>query len=219
MKKISLLLLLLITACFTTKSDFTILDDSKCELPCWNNLIPGATPYEEAIQIIKGLNGVDQKNIVALNQPWKIFNKRISFYLNPESLSSKTSIDGEAYFINDNLTVLKLNRNSGLTFEEMIKRIGEPENIVSMPFHGSVPVIMAINLAKGVEFEFYAISDELQPETKIDSVMFFDPTHYEELLDAEMFSLGEYDANDTKKIMYSWQGYGCIEILYPPKFP
>ena len=78
---------------------------------------------------------------------------------------------------------------------------------------------MALAPTKGVKFEFYSKAGELEPETVIDNIMFFNPVHYEKLLDAGMFSMGEFNASDTKKIMYPWKGYGNIDELYPLRLP
>ncbi len=220
MKKISLLLLLLAVACASKGSGVSILSSSRCELPCWNNITPGRTSQEDALQIIRGLDGVDQKSVVGPNNPYMIFSGKIGFslYLDPQHKNTPT--DGEIYVMNDKVIVLILTRNLNLNFGEMTEKIGEPENIVSIPFHGRNPVVMAIDSEEGVKFEFYAEFDsELQPETNIDTVMFFDPSHYEDLLDIGMFSTGAYSALDTQKIMYPWKGYGRIEELYPPRFP
>jgi hypothetical protein len=118
------------------------------------------------------------------------------------------------------VVALNLKQNLGLTFEGMETRLGQPENIVSIPFNGRNPVVMAINSEEGVKYEFFAKWDgELSAETKIDAVLFFDPIHFEDLLETGMFSTGAYGAADTKRIMYPWNGYGSIEELYPLRFP
>ena len=218
MKKAILLILLFITACKSANREISILDESSCSPPCWNSIIPGETSHSEVLQIVKNLNEIDSENVVDTNIPWKIFNKQIWFYLYKNSSQVKVQTDGAVYFLDDKVVALFLQRNIGRTFSEMIEIAGEPEAIISMSFAG-VTVIRAIDSSKGIVFESYVDSDQLHPETRIDNVMFFDTTHYEELLDAEMFSMGSYDAKETKKIMYPWKGYGNIEELYPPRSP
>ena len=218
MKKTLLLILLLITACKSLSGQISILDESSCKPPCWNGITPGETSYSEALQIVKRLKEIDAENIVDTKIPWKIFNKQIWFYLYKNSSQTKVQTDGAVYFLNDKVVALLLQRNIGKTFSDMIEIVGEPEAIISMTLPGG-GVIMAIDSSKGIMFEFYAHSDQLQPETEIDNVMFFDTAHYEELLDAAMFSMGSYDAKKTRKIMHLWKGYGNIEELYPLKSP
>ena len=221
MKRLHLLFFLcFIMSCTTTGASSSILDTLQCELPCWNGITPGETSWSDALQVIKGLDGIDSEKTNVITAPWKVFNKQIWFYLYSSSWLNTKQTDGAVYFINDKVVALSLHRNVGITFGEMVERTGEPVTIISLPFNGANPVVMAIIPLQGVEFEFYAKSnDELQPETEIDNVMFFDSAHYEDLLDAGMFSLGGYDAEATQRIMYTWRGYGDIKELYPPRFP
>jgi hypothetical protein len=218
MKKLPLLLLFVITACSLVAPEISILDNPTCDLPCWNDIAPGKTSQPETLQIIANLEGIDKDKTNVLNAPWLIFNKRIWFYLYTDSSLARVQTDGAVYFIDDKVAALLLQRNIGRTFGEIVELVGEPESIISMITVGG-DVAIAIVPSKGVVLEFYPKSDKLQAETRIDAMMFFDTSHYEELLDAGMFSLGEYDANETRKIMYPWKGYGSIEELYPPRFP
>jgi hypothetical protein len=219
LKKLYLLLFCFVTACSLARPDVSILESPQCELPCWNGIIPGETSYPDALEIVTGLDGLDPEKTNILNAPWQIFNKRIWFYLYTDSSLAKVQTDGAVYFIDDKVAALFLQRNIGKTFGEMVEMVGEPETIISMPFVTGSTVVMAVIPSKGVMFEFYAKSDELQPETEIDNIMVFDITHYEDLLNTAMFSLGHYDANETREIMYPWKGYGNIEVLYTPRFP
>ena len=217
MKKVSVLLFLfLVVSCTSRKPDVSILDNPTCGLPCWNNIVPGETTYSEALQIVSKLDGIDQSKTEDLYAPWKIFSQQIWFYLYTDPSLAKVQTDGAVYFIDDKAAALILQRNVGRTFEEMVKLTGDPETIILMPFPGG-PVFMAVVPSKGVKYEFYSKSKELKPETQIDNVMFFDPSQYEALLDAGMFSLGERDANKTREIMQPWKGYGNIQELYPMK--
>lgn len=216
MKKISLFLLLFIAACSIMSPSVSILDNPKCELPCWNGITPGETSQPEAVQIIGGLDGIDATKTLVINQPWKIFSQQIWFYLYTDPSLAKVQTDGVVYFIDDKVSALLLQRNIGRTFADMVELAGEPEAIIVMPFPES-PVVIAIVPSRGVMYEFYAKSDDLKPETQIDNVMFFDRSQYDALLDAGMFSLGEWNSAKTREIMHPWKGYGNIKELYPLK--
>jgi len=149
MKKI-FLLLLFITSCSVTSPNVSIMDNPKCDLPCWNNIIPGETTQPDTLQIISGLDGLNQGKTVVINQPWKIFNKRIWFYLYTDPSLAKVQTDGAVYFIDDKVVALSLQRNIGRTFGEMMELTGEPESIVSMPFADGGTVVMAIIPTKGI---------------------------------------------------------------------
>ncbi len=218
MKKAFLLILLFITACESANSKVSILKESNCQPPCWNGLTPGETTFDAASQIVKELPDVDQANIAELKHLGEVFNKWIRFYIVRDDLLTKKQTNGALYFINDKLAAVLLQPNVGGTFGEMVEMVGEPETILSLQSPRAI-LVKAILPSSGITFEFYAESDQFSAETKIDNVMFFDPLQYEQLLDAEMFSLGDYGANDTKKMMHPWRGYGSVEELYPLVFP
>jgi hypothetical protein len=219
MKYISYLLCLcLVTACVSSNPDDSLIKNSQCEPPCWNGLTPGETTFDDASQIVKELIDIDQAKTAEIEHPWKIFNKQIWFSIVRDDLLAKKRTNGALYFINDRLAAILLQLNVGVTFGEMVELGGEPDVIVSLQ-HPEAILVKAILPSRGISFEFYARSDQFSAETKIDNAMFFDPSQYKQLLDAEMFSLGDYGANDTKKMMHPWSGYGSIEELYPLVFP
>lgn len=213
-----LLYLCLVTACVSSGPNDLLIKNSQCAPPCWNGLTPGETSQPEALQVIEGLDGIDSEKTKVITAPWKVFNKEIWFYIVRDDFLTKKQTSGALYFINDKLAVILLQLNVGVTFGEMVEMGGEPDVIVSLQSPEAI-LVRAILLSRGISFDFYARSDQFSAETRIDNVMFFDSLYYEQLLDAEMFSLGDYGANDTKKMMYPWSGYGSIEELYPLVFP
>jgi len=42
---------------------------------------------------------------------------------------------------------------------------------------------------------------------------------YEKMLEAKFFSSGSYNAEETLKVMYPWDGYGSLDEKYPPRQP
>ncbi|HJS19228.1 MAG TPA: hypothetical protein VJ785_10795 [Anaerolineales bacterium] len=219
MKYISYLLCLcLITACVSSTPRDSLIKGSPCEPPCWNGLTPGETTFDDASQIVRELTNVDQTKIDELTYSGEVFDKWIRFYIVRDDLLTKKQTIGALYFIDDRLAVILLLANVGGTFGEMVEMVGEPEVILSLQ-HPEDIQIKAILPSKGISFDSYARSDQFSAETRIDNVMLFDPSQYEQLLDAAMFSLGKYGAADTKKMMHPWRGYGSIEELYPLVFP
>src|SRR5262245_44351318 len=127
MRKLTLLLLLLVTACTQSRATVSIFNNSKCELPCWNDITPGKTSQEEALQILQDLDGVDEKTIVGPSLPREIFSGIIFFslYLDPRHKDILTN--GEVYILNNKVVALNLKQNLGLTFEGMETKLGQPE--------------------------------------------------------------------------------------------
>jgi len=218
MKKLFVVFLLFIVSCSAIGSKTSILDNQKCELPCWNNIIPGETTYSSALQIIQKLDFVDPSKTNDLHGPWKIFSQHIEFVLKTDSSSKNVYIGGVAYCINNKVAMLLLTRNIEKTFSELSEMTSVPEFVVSVPYPNG-PSIIAINPSKGVAFGFVARSGDLKPDTRIETVMLFDIAQYQNLLEAGMFSWSEYNGDETMKVVYSWKGYGSVEKLYPVRDP
>jgi hypothetical protein len=198
--------------------DVSILDHPKCELPCWNNIIPGETTYSEALQIVSNLDGIDPGKTEDLGAPWDIFSQQIWFYLYTDGSLAKDQTLGALYFIDNKAAMLLLDDNIGRTFGELVEMTGVPEFIVST-YHPGGDSVIAINPAQGVAFEFKAKRDNLEQDTKIESLMLFDPAHYQNLLETGMFSWSQYNGEETMEVAYPWKGYGSIEELYPLRMP
>lgn len=212
MKKLTLLIFLLTVACTSIAPKTSILNDSTCQAPCWNEITPGKTSKDEAIKNIKNIS---KNSIDIFSQPWKIFDEHIRFSFE----ANNALIQGEAYFVNKKVNTLILSGEMGLTVGELVSKIGEPESVISMLFDGAGTVLIAIYPSKGVKFEIFAKSENFQQETLIGNLMFFDTGYYQNLLEIGMFSMGTYNANETKKIMYPWDGYGNLDEKYPPRQP
>ncbi len=223
MKKIVLLILVIVSlqGCLPTKFDnVSILSISKCELPCWAGIYVGTTSREGALNSIDILAEVASNDILKLDTPWQIFNNSLAFsvYLDTKGVNKKT--DGEIYFIQDRAVVVTLSRNLNLTLEDLFKGVGEPEFVISLPpYEGGKYTVIGLYPLKGVAFSSLLESTNLEAKTEVFDLILFDYNYYDELLEIGMFSEGEYDLLETKKIMYSWAGYGRIDQIYPPVTP
>ena len=84
MKRIVFLILFLASSCsWSTGDQRSILEDSSCDLPCWNNIVAGQTSQDEVLQILSSLPVVDQESILVMDRPWNIFDDQIFFTLDP----------------------------------------------------------------------------------------------------------------------------------------
>lgn len=218
MKRTTLFLLLFLASCSMFGSRASVLDNPTCELPCWNNIIPGVTTYTDALQIIPAIKEIDSNSVEPLGAPWNQYSQQILFHLYPELSNAKVQTDGHLDFMESKVAALTLRRNIHKTFEEMFEITGEPELVIPIPFPQG-PSVMAISPSKGVVYNFLARSGNLKPDTEIETVILFDPKRYQELLNAGLFSWGEWSGEDTLKMAYPWKGYGYVEDLYPIRYP
>jgi hypothetical protein len=222
MKKLFLLILLFITACKTTAEDLSILEKSSCNLPCWNGIVAGRTTEGDFLKILESLPDIDPETIRITNQAWNIFDNQIYFSFHQGwTLSQRPKLRGEAYITNNTVSELTFCGDIHIMMGELVEQIGEPESIISgNNFYGGRTVIL-VHSKKGVSFSYTTELDELEitPDTRIGCLRIFDPLLYEEMLEAKFFSNGYYNAEETLRVMYSWDGYGNLDEKYPPRPP
>lgn len=197
--------------------------DSVCQPPCWQNIYPGVTTKEEALVILRGLPNIDQQRISTKGFSWLIFEDTIFFH--PVS----KSWDGSAYTLDHKVTILDFHGNLHTNFGEAIKENGEPKYVLNIPVHHGPPgfptlsyIITALDPHKGVAYT-YDTADlpmskrgELRPDTPISLISYFDPESYDELMEAEIFSMGVLLKENPQKYLRPWTGFGSIKEKYRP---
>jgi hypothetical protein len=226
MKKVIILVILFITACTESSSKGSILDNSSCDLPCWNDIIAGKTTQSELLYILEKLPDVDQKSIQNMDQPWSIFDNQIYFtFRQGWSLNQRSKIRGYVHITHSTVSDIIICGELNTTIGEITMQAGEPEGIISGNDIDGGRTVIFINSQKGVSF-WYTTDEklhdqqfELTPNTQIDCLRLFDPSLYAKMLDAKLISGGHYNAEETLKVMYPWNGYGNLELKYPPRQP
>jgi len=189
-----------------------VLTISECELPCWNGITPGVTTTEEAKQILENTEGIGANNVDTYNT-----SSRIRFSLSLETPGINRKTVGLVESLGGKVIELQLAENLHIVFDDVVQRVGEPEYVISTPFIGGGNVFAAIYPNKGVAFYIPYDTEVVELGTQITSLILFDPTDFDHWLDIASFTIAK--AEETKKIMYPWKGYGSIEELYPPRFP
>ncbi len=223
--KIQLILtiLILIVGCKPTNKQLSIFSSSPCQLPCWQDIYPGKTTKGEVINILSKLDFVDIETIVTRGEPWSIFDDGVIATL--QSGKIKTEI----YFKGDQVSLIGLSGNIDMEFSQAIQNLGEPKYIINTPMSGGMPLaptssfyIVAIDPEQGYEFSFDTrdlpnkLKNEIQPETMLSRISFFDPNDYEKILNAGIFSTPYLTGEETLRFMTPWSGYGSILEKYPP---
>ncbi len=222
MKKFVLLICLFIVACQSTSNEMSILDKSTCKLPCWNGVFAGQTTEDELLNILENLPDIDPETIRNTNQAWNIFDDQIYFsFRQGWTFSQRPKLRGEAYITNKRVSELTLCGGINTSMGTLIEVLGKPDHVISgNNFYGGRTVIL-IDSQNGISYWYTTDLDQLEiaPDTSIDCINLFDLSLYETMLDAKFFSNGYYNAEQTKKVWYLWDGYGNLDEKYPPRQP
>jgi hypothetical protein len=221
MKKIYFVIVLMLTACTIINEKPSIIDDSSCDAPCWNEITVGVTTKEEMLAILKELPNVDTDSIAFINSPWQIYDSGINFFLYPNPIfGNRHDAYAESNIIKDKVVKLAFCGDIGLTFSDIVKETGEPKSLIIGPSPSGGLFVIAVNQDIGVQFWYDTVnvpkplSTEVSPEAQIDCLVYFDRSLYKEMLEIGSFSMGHLNAEETLDAMYPWVGYGNIEEKY-----
>ena len=195
-----------------------VFDNHVCQSPCWMNITPGITTKEEALTILSKISFVDQPS-VDMHRSVIGFDDEIQFSV----YSDRTA--GWIYLSADRVSMIGFENNLSLTMQSATNLFGTPENMLVIRtslFDG----VTLLNAKKGVEFD-YRLSEfqsldtsNIQPNTKIYGVTFFDPNHYQQVLNSGILSSYALNSSDTTKNLKPWNGYGSFKDKYwPPATP
>jgi len=226
-KRIWFIIPFLIASCTTsTESQISITRKSDCDLPCWNNIIAGQTSEQDALASISTLSFIERESILVTNKPWNIFDNQIFFSYNARSGFKNNSLRLSEIDISDGLVrVLTLCGDLHTTIGEIVQETGEPEKLISGGSIAGGRDVILVNPKVGVSYWYNTnevpqqLEFEISPEINVGCLALFDPAIFEEMLDAGMFSMGHYDAEETLRVMYPWDGYGNLDEKYPPRKP
>jgi hypothetical protein len=166
---------------------------------------------------------IDQKSIQNENRPDEsIFDNKILFSFHQGwTLSQRPKIEGESRISNDVVSDLIICGEIKTSMGQLVEVVGEPETIISgNNFYGGRTIILT-NSQNGVSYWYTTELNNLEitPDTQIECLKIFDPLLYEKMLEAKFFSNGYYNAEETLKVWYPWDGYGNLDEKYPPRQP
>jgi hypothetical protein len=215
------LYIILLSACSFSPDKATILENSKFPPPSWSNINIGETSQQEMLKILETNPNVVEDSIIEIGRPWNIYDDTVDFTMYPNWLNQPaTWVDT---YIKDNIVVdMTFCGNLDTTLGDLVNKLGEPESVI-VTRGGEVGglVLGMIHPDNGVYYWYWtgSIPDDrrtdIYPEIKIGCLGYFDPGLYDVMLEAGLFSQGEFSGEDTLKIMYHWAGYGSIEEKYP----
>ena len=228
MRKIAFLFLLLIFAssCTVESGRESIISDSECQLPCWNNITPGQTNRDQLIRIVADLEAVDQKSVIKNSSSSSTHDEVVFFnmYLNSR-VSGVADFRGQASLLRGVVTTLILCGKLGMTIDEVTQIIGDPEYIITNGNLAGGRDVILLNPQKGIYYWYLTnllpenMRQEITKSIEIYCLSMFDLNMYDQMLEAGEFSMGHYNKEETLTVMYQWIGYGNLDQNYPSRQP
>src|SRR5689334_8117047 len=178
MRKINLLILtgFVLASCQGSPvKNPSFFDNPVCPPPCWQNITPGVTTKEDALNIMSEIDFVDQP-VVDPHYPNVGFDDEIQF----TAYKSKNNyVAGWLYILEDHVVVIAFNSNFG-SIQHAIRLFGIPQNILLIP--GSfMDQVTLLNAQKGVAFGYGLTgnqtldSSQIKPDTEFTQLIFFNP--------------------------------------------
>ncbi|MBP6178444.1 MAG: hypothetical protein KA473_09110 [Anaerolineales bacterium] len=222
MIKNNIIMVLVLMSLFAVSSCQSIrpaVFSEQCSAPCWRNIKPGETQFQDAVDLIKRFPDLNPKDI-GIGHPGNIFSDGVVFRL--------TNGDEIRIYAVDNIVALiDYYSPNGVAIEECIKVFGEPEFAVqySKLSSGGLPVVpsssqyiwfTAINPSQGTAITYEtANSFDLDAGTKISIFSYFDVGSFDELYKSNVLISFDPLGEVPQDKLHVWKGYGDIRILYP----
>jgi hypothetical protein len=162
----------------------TSLLKTDCNLPCWNDIIPGKTTKDELLNAIKQLPSVIQSSIEEEGPSLGIFDTGVHFTIDP-GLSVYPKARIFAGFQDDtNIVLLFSQKSLNMNFGEMIALTGQPDWVITVGTRNGTPLIRIVNIKQGVAFgSTMQDKNNISEDTPIDFVLLFEPDKYAAMLD------------------------------------
>jgi len=208
--------ILCITACRPNASQTSSIIINPCSPPCWQNIVPGKTTKDEVIKLLNTLPDINKGSIETITtiEP----NDSIKWSWNPKAADYSGRI-----FIQDDVTFLitvapKENR---LHFEEVILKLGEPEQVLAFLEKGERVSITIFILypTKGYGFLDYYTSSfdntkstiEIKPEMEVKYIWFGEVENF--YLNLTNGYIGRLTSSFVKEGVQPWNGYGQYNLI------
>ena len=189
----------------------TVITSTECDPPCWYGIWPGETTSWGATSILLNLPGVSSigegTRDLELNRiTWK-FHRPLG------------DAFGSTHIKDDRVISISLTTVGSLTISDAFQRLGEPELVFTRVYKSSsrkwVKMIL-IYPADGYQVEAdinlpFGTQDnqvEINADTPVYRVIYFDPSQYEYLVEGRVLinGLGKTAIDDARP----WQGFGGI---------
>ncbi len=210
-----LIVLIFLSACGGKSQGANSIDNSPCDVPCWQKITPGVTKAENISALLKSNPYIDENKVERLSK-WNKYDESYKFVFKDKKA------EGEIYVINNLVDSIWIIGDLDITVEHLLKLYGEPEKIIvsstmlSGLFGGDVIVleIYLVYLEKGVAFSFYNSNLDLitiKPIALINNAIFSEPKNIINIVSPNKRTLDELERLGRA---FDWRGYQ--EIRFDP---
>lgn len=188
--------------------DRSILTDTPCALPCWQNIIPGVTSNNKAMELLSKNSYIEKESIklAGTNEnggcswSWRVSGRRMQ-----PTMSWENGI----------VDTIRMGLTFDLTIQEVIDKWGYPELVEAI--EGGTPeywywVLTLYYPTQGFQFNAYTpnFTTDITSRTEVGSVVLFFPLTVQEWVEQKEKDLGFSYANHY----FTWKGFGNIINLY-----
>jgi hypothetical protein len=216
---IAVLIIIVLTIVYEITRGPSLLADSTCKLPCWNQVKLGETNSAEFHAILAHVASVDQKNTTTTEfQKGAFYNSAISFTTQNNGTGFYRDM-AEAMLLNDRVIELDFNGETDLTLARAIEQFGTPDH--AFAFYGPGGLYdVKVNVfferaAIVVGFRLTSIEAEIKPEQSIDFISIVELNYYQKVLKSGVYTYFLENVN-----LHNWTGYGSVKDKYwPPDQP
>ncbi len=200
----------ILAGCQAKKS--ILLEDTLCEPPCWQNITPGVSSSEDA------LNTLRETTLLASTPsdvPRKIDDVwSDSSWVFLDSLSEES---GRITYFNDRVAYIRFYVNNNLRINEMITCYGEPELLSAISGWNDSRWLEVrwIYPTQGVLITHFDHNwrpegnyASITPDLPVYDVYYFDPDLYDTLVETVFFQLTKQEV--VEESIQPWVDYGLV---------
>lgn len=193
-------------------NDLSIFDSSSCSPPCWSNITPGSSTYQEVIRNLKSNPKVE----VATIESRSMTSPNDALKWNFKNSGNES---GRVIIKNGVVSEINLAPNP-VAIEEMIKHFGEPEKIFAEYFGGEAQYVAIVILypQKGLAFGMTLRPNEnygkvsIRPSDSVLGVTYFSPEDFRDFMENNRTML-KVKPELIDQGLQPWAGYGNVQYI------
>ena len=203
---IAMLLIAMLSSCGGRKELAPSLAEPGCEPPCWQQIIPGKSTFEDIKKQVPEIEGVDE-NSIFIDENEILYDVCIRWEFIEDGQV------GEVCVLDQTVPFIGLVGDFGLTLEKALSIYGEPDQLVYSWQAVGDPVALRVvlfYLEKGLVISFKQSDLDtitLEPENKIDYILFYDLALYPEIVTRLIV-----EKEDLEEHQMEWSGYVEIPV-------
>ena len=203
---IGMMLIAILSSCGDRKELAPCLVEPGCEPPCWQQIIPGKSTFEDIKGQVPEIKGIDGDSIF-IDEREILYDACVRWDFIEDGQV------GEVCVFNQTASFIALVGDFGLTLEKAISIYGEPDQFVYSRQAVGDPVALRVvlfYLEKGLVISFKQSDLDtitLEPENKIDYILFYDLALYPEIIIRLIV-----EEKDLEEHKMEWLGYVDIPI-------